>query len=101
MVLIAASLFVWIVLLIEFESFYITGVIYLLTILSLFGVFFALWATQTTFNVSSFVGMILIVGAVAENCIFYVHFARKYRNEGLENTDALLAAGALACVRLS
>ncbi|HYQ86533.1 MAG TPA: efflux RND transporter permease subunit [Bacteroidota bacterium] len=95
MVLIAASLFVWIVLLIEFESFYITGVIYLLTILSLFGVFFALWATQTTFNVSSFVGMILIVGAVAENCIFYVHFARKYRNEGLENTDALLAAGAL------
>ena len=94
-VLIAASMFVWIVLLIEFESFYVTGVIYLLTILSLFGVFLALWLTQTTFNVSSFVGMILIVGAVAENCIFYVHFAGKYRDEGMENTDALLAAGAL------
>lgn len=95
MVLIAASLFVWIVLLIEFESFFIAGVIYLLTILSLSGVFFALWLTNTTFNVSSFVGMILIVGAVAENCIFFVHFAKKYRGDGMEYNDALLAAGAI------
>jgi CzcA family heavy metal efflux pump len=92
-VLITASLLVWIVLLIEFESFYITGVIYLLTLLSLSGVFFALWLTDTTFNVSSFVGMILIVGAVAENCIFFVHFARKYSQDGLAYNDALLAAG--------
>jgi CzcA family heavy metal efflux pump len=95
MVLIAASLLVWIVLLIEFESFFITGVIYLLTILSLSGVFFGLWLTNTTFNVSSFVGMILIVGAVAENCIFFVHFARKYRDGGAAYGDALLAAGVI------
>lgn len=95
MVLIAASLLVWIVLLIEFESFFITGVIYLLTLLSLSGVFFALWLTNSTFNVSSFVGMILIVGAVAENCIFYVHFARKYRDGGAGEVDALLAAGTM------
>ncbi len=94
-VLIAASLLVWIVLLIEFESFYVTSVIYLLTLLSLSGVFFALWLTDTTFNVSSFVGMILIVGAVAENCIFFVHFTRKYREEGLDFTNALLTAGAM------
>jgi multidrug efflux pump subunit AcrB len=93
----AASLLVFIVLVIEFESFLVTGVIYLLTLLSLFGVFFALWVTNVTFNISSFVGTILIIGAVAENSIFFVHYLREHLKTGQTMTDAIIDA---ATVRL-
>jgi multidrug efflux pump subunit AcrB len=95
MVLGAASLLVFIILIIEFESFVVTAVIYLVTLLSLFGVFFALWITNVTFNISSFVGTILIVGAVAENSIFLVHYSRQYSRDGYSVHDAVVEAGAI------
>lgn len=95
MVLVAASLLVFIVLMIEFESFFVTVTIYFVTLLSLFGVFFALWITNVTFNISSFVGTILIVGAVAENSIFLVHYYRRFRLTGQSVEEALLEAGAI------
>ena len=69
--------------------------IYFITLLSLFGVFFALWITNVTFNISSFVGTILIVGAVAENSIFLVHYFRQYYNDGYSVHDAVVEAGAI------
>ncbi len=93
MVLAAASLLVCIVLIIEFESFLIMGAVFLVTLLSLFGVFLALWITHVTFNISSFVGTILIVGAVAENSIFFVHYYRETLRQGLSSHDSLLRAG--------
>jgi CzcA family heavy metal efflux pump len=93
LVLGAASLLVFIVLLIEFESFLITFSVYFVTILSLAGVFFSLWITNVTFNISSFVGSILIVGAVAENSIFLIHYWRKHRLEGKTMKESLVEAG--------
>jgi multidrug efflux pump subunit AcrB len=93
----AASLLVFIVIVIEFESFLVTGVIYLVTLLSLFGVFLALWLADVTFNISSFVGSILIVGAVAENSIFFVHYLREHLRSGQAMTEAIVEA---AVVRL-
>jgi CzcA family heavy metal efflux pump len=95
MVLLAASLLVFVVLIIEFESFFITVTIYFVTLLSLFGVFFALWLTNITFNISSFVGTILIVGAVAENSIFLVHYYHRFRLDGQAVEEALLEAGSI------
>ncbi len=89
----AASLLVFIVLLIEFESFLVTLAVYSVTILALAGVFFSLWITNVTFNISSFVGSILIVGAAAENSIFLVHYWRKNLLEGKPRLDAILDAG--------
>jgi multidrug efflux pump subunit AcrB len=94
-VLAAASLLVFIVLIIEFESFFITLAVYLVTLLSLTGVFLALWVTNVTFNISSFVGTILIVGAVAENSIFLVHYWRQHTREGITPADAIVQAGAI------
>ncbi len=95
MVLGAASLLVIIVLLIEFESFAITLSIFLVTLLSLAGVFFSLWITNISFNISSFVGSILIVGAVAENSIFLVHYWRQHRSAGRNEAEAIVEAAAL------
>lgn len=94
MVLGAASLLVFIVLIIEFESFFLTIAVYLVTLLSLSGVFLALYITNVTFNISSFVGSILIVGAVGENSIFLIHYWRQNRRGGMELRPAIIEAAA-------
>jgi CzcA family heavy metal efflux pump len=94
-ILAAASLLVFLVLIIEFESFTIPILMYVITILSLFGVMFALWITDVNLNISSFMGCILIVGIVAENSIFLVHFYRKFQIAGLSQTEAIIEAGAI------
>ncbi|MFI5253074.1 MAG: efflux RND transporter permease subunit [Bacteroidota bacterium] len=94
-ILAAASLLVFLVLILEFESLSIPIWVYFITILSLFGVLFALWVTDVNLNISSFMGCILIVGIVAENGIFLVHFFRKFQKTGMSYTDALVEAGAI------
>ena len=42
--------------------------------MSLFGVVLALWVTNVNFNISSFMGAIMMVGIVAENSIFLTHY---------------------------
>ncbi len=93
MVLLAASLLVFIVLLIEFESYFVPLAIYAVTILSLFGVFLLLWITQVNFNISSFMGAIMIVGIVAENSIFLVHYFHHFHRAGKPLQVALMEAG--------
>ena len=94
-ILAAASLLVFLVLIIEFESFRIPVLVYFVTLLSLFGVFFALWVTKVNLNISSFMGAILIVGIVGENSIFLVHFYRKFEESGLSRIEAIIEGGAI------
>lgn len=95
MVLLAASLLVILVLIIEFESFFLPLAIYLVALLSLFGVFLALWITDISFNISSFMGAIMMVGIVAENSIFLVHYFLKFQKEGMPLKEAIIEAGAV------
>lgn len=54
----------------EFGEFAVPVSVFIVTTMALLGVFFALWFTGVTFNISSFVGVIMIIGIVAENAIF-------------------------------
>jgi multidrug efflux pump subunit AcrB len=92
-VLLMAVLFVFIVLLFEFESFRVPITVFLINLPALFGVVFALWVTHVTFNVSSFVGTILVIGIVAENSIFLLHYVVRYRRQGMPLDAALAQAG--------
>ena len=56
------------------------------------GVFGALWLTGVTFNISSFVGIILIIGIVAENAIFVMHHVKNLTADGLPLDEALVRA---------
>ncbi|MBV8552527.1 MAG: efflux RND transporter permease subunit [Acidobacteriaceae bacterium] len=93
-VLAAAVVLVFIVLLIEFGGFAAPVAILSSALLSTSGVFFALFITGTTFNLSSFMGLIMVVGIVAKNGILLLDADQKYRAEGLRARDAMLEAGA-------
>jgi multidrug efflux pump subunit AcrB len=91
-VLLSAMLFVVIVLLFEFESLRVPLTIFGVNLPALFGVVAALWVTHTTFNISSFVGTILVVGIVAENAIFLMHVVRREQRSGALLETAIIAA---------
>jgi CzcA family heavy metal efflux pump len=76
-VLIAASLLVIALMIIEFESFSVPVAVFATNLTSLFGVLLALAITGITFNISSFVGMIMMVGIVHENGVFIVHMIQE------------------------
>ncbi len=92
-VLIMAILLVFSVQMIEFESFKIPIIILALALLSLAGVFFLLWLTNVALNISSIMGMIMIIGIVGENAIFLIHYIQLFRKEGMGLKDALIEAG--------
>jgi CzcA family heavy metal efflux pump len=92
LVTLAAVALVFIVLLFEFGEFAVPFSILVINILSLLGVFGALWLTGVTFNISSFVGIILIIGIVAENAIFVMHHVKRLTGEGVSLDDALVRA---------
>ena len=92
-VLIMAILLVFSVQMIEFESFKIPIIILVLALLSLSGVFFLLWITNVALNISSMMGMIMIIGIVGENAIFLIHYIQLFRKEGMDLKKALVEAG--------
>ena len=91
-VLILAIVLVFIVLLFEFRSFAAPLAILASALLSTSGVFLALIITRTTFNVSSFMGMIMVIGIVAKNGILLLDADQKFRGLGLSAEDAMLQA---------
>jgi CzcA family heavy metal efflux pump len=93
LVAIAAFMLVFLVLLIEFGEFAVPLAIFVVNLLSLLGVFGMLWATGVSFNISSFVGIIMIIGIVAENAIFVMHAAGQLRKQGVPINEALIEAG--------
>ncbi len=92
-VLVMAILLVFSVQLIEFESFKIPIIILVLALLSLAGVFFLLWLTNVALNISSMMGMIMIIGIVGENTIFLIHYIQIFQKEGMDLKTALIEAG--------
>jgi multidrug efflux pump subunit AcrB len=56
-------------------------------------VFLALLLTKTTFNISSFMGLIMVVGIVAKNGILLLDADQKYRREGASPEEAMIMAG--------
>jgi CzcA family heavy metal efflux pump len=92
-VLAMAVVLVFIVLLIEFGSFAAPIAILTSALLSASGVLFALLITNTTFNISSFMGLIMVVGIVAKNGILLLDADQKFRSEGSSARDAMIEAG--------
>ncbi len=92
-VLAAAILLVFTVLLIEFRSFYEPVAIVFGSVLALFGTVVALGMTGITLNIVSFLGAIIGVGIVAKNGILMLDFSRQLQDNGVELVEALVQAG--------
>src|SRR5579872_6067302 len=91
-VLILAILLLFIVLLFEFGAFAAPVAILSSALLSTSGVFIALLITRTTFNISSFMGMIMVIGIVAKNGILLLDADQKMRRLGFDAEKAMLQA---------
>src|SRR5215469_9993562 len=92
-VLALAVVLVFTVLLFEFRAFAAPIAILASALLSTSGVFFALLITGTTFNISSFMGVIMVIGIVAKNGILLLDADHKFRDEGAPPRDAMIQAG--------
>src|SRR6266571_5051557 len=92
-VLVLAVVLIFLVLLFEFRAFSAPIAILSSAVLSTSGVFFALLITRTEFNVSSFMGLIMVIGIVAKNGILLLDANQKYRAEGMPAEEAMIQAG--------
>ncbi len=80
------------VLLVEFRNFSAPVAILVSSVLSVAGVLLALLVTGTTFNVASFMGLIMVIGIVAKNGILLLDADERYRGQGASARDAMLHA---------
>ena len=92
-VLVLAIVLVFTVLLFEFGNFAAPLAVIASALLSTCGVFLALLVTGTTFNISSFMGLIMVIGIVAKNGILLLDADQKFRAEGFGAEDAMIHAG--------
>ncbi|HEV2224067.1 MAG TPA: efflux RND transporter permease subunit, partial [Candidatus Acidoferrales bacterium] len=85
---------IFIVLVVQFRSFAPSLIIISAAPLSLVGVFAMLLVTQTALNVSSFMGIILMVGLVVKNGIILFEYVHKlWEEDKMPLFEALVQAG--------
>ncbi len=97
-VFLLALVLLFVVLLFEFRTFSAPIAILVSALLSTSGGFVALlvsslWVKQTTFNVASFMGMIMVIGIVAKNGILLLDADQRFRELGLTPEESLIQAG--------
>lgn len=91
--MVLAIVFIYLVLASQFGSFQQPLAIMLSVPLSMVGVLLMLLATNTTFNLMSMIGLILLMGLVTKNAILLIDFANQGRERGLSRREALIDAG--------
>jgi len=91
-VLLLAIILVFTVLLFEFRSFAAPVAILSSALLSTSGVSIALLITRTSFSISSFMGMIMVVGIVAKNGILLIDAEHHFRRLGMSDEEAMMQA---------
>ena len=88
-----ALVLVYMVLASQFKSLLDPLVIMFSVPLGVIGVFWALFLTNTTLSVNSFMGIIMMVGIVVSNGVLLVDFANVLRRHGLGLHEAVMRAG--------
>jgi len=92
-----AVVLLYLILVAQFQSFIDPFIILVAVPPGLSGVLLTLWITNTTLNVMSLMGIVMLVGIAVSNSILIVEFTRHLRSEGMAVREAV----AMACrVRL-
>lgn len=95
--LILAVVLLYLILVAQFQSFIDPFIILIAVPPGLTGVILMLWLSNTTLNVMSLMGVVMLVGIAVSNSILIVEFTRHLRSEGMAVREAV----AMACrVRL-
>jgi HAE1 family hydrophobic/amphiphilic exporter-1 len=76
-----------------FESFLQPAAILLTGLLGCFGAPWAMWATQTTFDLVAMIGLFILIGIIVNNGIMLVDRVVQLRATGMPRDEALATAG--------
>jgi hydrophobe/amphiphile efflux-1 (HAE1) family protein len=88
-----ALLLVYMVMASQFRSLLDPFIIMFSVPLGMIGVIWALFLTNTTLNVTSFMGIIMMVGIVVSNGVLLVEYMNELRRHGLGLHEAVIQAG--------
>lgn len=91
--LLLAIVLVYGVMAVLYESFFNPFIIMFSVPTAFVGVILGLLVTGKTLNVSSFIGIIMLVGIVVANAIVYVDYLQQLRERGMERDLAIMEAG--------
>jgi HAE1 family hydrophobic/amphiphilic exporter-1 len=91
--LVSGVALMYLILVMQFGSFTAPLAVMLSLPLSLIGVVLALLMTNSTLNLMSLIGVIMLMGLVAKNAILLLDAARVLEAEGVDREEALMAAG--------
>ena len=92
--LLTAVFLVFVVMAMEFESTRFSLVVMISVPFSLTGAFLGLWVMNSSINMTSLIGLIMLVGTVVNNAIVLIDYTNILRNEnGMVREDALVLAG--------
>jgi Cu/Ag efflux pump CusA len=87
MILVAASLLVFSVILFLYRQIKVALLILLIAVLGISGSYLALWLTNTPLNVGSYTGLIMIVGIIGENSIFtFLQFKESLHEKDVDDS---------------
>jgi HAE1 family hydrophobic/amphiphilic exporter-1 len=89
----ASILLMYLILVIQFQSFLDPVSILVSLPLSLIGVMIALLLTGSTVNLMSLIGVTLLMGIVAKNAILLIDFAKWAVDKGVPRQQAIIEAG--------
>jgi multidrug efflux pump subunit AcrB len=88
-----AIMLVYMVMASQFRSLLDPLIIMFSVPLGMIGVIWALFITNTTLNVTSFMGIIMMVGIVVSNGVLLVEYINELRRHGLGLHEAVMRAG--------
>jgi multidrug efflux pump subunit AcrB len=87
-----AVVLLFLILVAQFQSFVDPFIILIAVPPGLTGVLLTLWITNTTLNVMSLMGVVMLVGIAVSNSILIVEFTRHLRSEGMAVREAVATA---------
>ncbi|MBC7982756.1 MAG: efflux RND transporter permease subunit [Candidatus Obscuribacterales bacterium] len=87
-----ALVIVFLVLAAQFESFRHPAVIIMTVPLAVTGALLGLWITDSSINVFSQIGIVMLIGLAAKNGILIVEFANQLRDRDVEFVEAIVRA---------
>ena len=91
--LLAAVLLVFMVMAAQFESFVLSLIVMASIPFAMSGAFLALFLTGSTLSITSFAGLIILVGIVVNNAILLVEFIKINKENGMDRNLAIISAG--------
>jgi HAE1 family hydrophobic/amphiphilic exporter-1 len=91
--MIVAILIIYMVLAAQFESFIHPFTVMLSLPLCVVGVFGLLLITGNTLNITSYIGIIMLMGIATKNAILLVDYTNTLRSRGMQKVEAVLQAG--------